>query len=70
MNHGPAGREQEFDIDSMAVSGEAADTPKVQLLMSYAGQSRDVADSWYTGDFETTYRDIIAGTTALLKTIG
>lgn len=31
---------------------------KVHLMMSYAGQDRDVADPWYTGDFETTYRDI------------
>ena len=31
---------------------------KVKLMMSYAGIDRDVADPWYTGDFETTYRDI------------
>ena len=42
----------------------------MKKLAKEAGQSRDVADPWYTGDFETTYRDIIAGTTALLKTIG
>ena len=51
------------------IVGEAADSPKVQLLMSYSGQHRDVADPWYTGDFETTYRDIIAGCTALLKAL-
>ena len=33
------------------------------------GEHRDVADPWYTGDFETTYRDIIAGCTALLKAL-
>ena len=26
----------------------------------------DVADPWYTGDFETTYRDVLAGCTGLL----
>ena len=31
---------------------------------------RDVADPWYTGDFETTYADVVAGCAALLKTIG
>ena len=51
------------------IVGEAADGPKVQMLMSYTGQNRDVADPWYTGDFETTYRDIISGTTALLKAL-
>ena len=34
---------------------------RTRLLMEYAGQSRDVADPWYTGDFETCYRDILAG---------
>lgn len=31
---------------------------KVRLLMSLCGEERDVADPWYTGDFERTYRDI------------
>ena len=40
---------------------------KVSLLMEWVGKSRDVADPWYTGDFEATYRDIVEGCTALLK---
>ena len=40
---------------------------KSRLMMSYAGQDRDVADPWYTGDFETTYRDLDLATEALLK---
>lgn len=40
---------------------------KLSLLMDWAGLSRDVADPWYTGDFETTYQDIDAGCTALLE---
>lgn len=40
---------------------------KIRLMMSYAGQDRDVADPWYTGDFETTYRDIDLATDALLN---
>ena len=35
--------------------------------MNYAGSSNDVADPWYTGDFTTTYNDIISGCTALLE---
>ena len=40
---------------------------KVKLLMSYTGQGRDVADPWYTGDFETTFKDIMKGCEAILK---
>lgn len=40
---------------------------KIRLMMSYAGQDRDVADPWYTGDFETTYRDLDLATEELLK---
>jgi len=39
---------------------------KVHLLMSYTGSGRDVADPWYTGDFETTFQDILAGCEAML----
>lgn len=39
---------------------------KVRMMMSYAGLDRDVADPWYTGDFETTYRDLTAGLEGLL----
>ena len=30
------------------------------------GRVHDVADPWYTGDFEATYRDVLAGCKALL----
>lgn len=39
---------------------------KVYTLLSFAGENRDIADPWYTGDFETTYRDVLRGCTALL----
>ena len=40
---------------------------KVRLLLSYTDAPRDVADPWYSGDFETAYRDIFRGCTALLE---
>ncbi len=40
---------------------------KVQLMMSFCGINRDVADPWYTGDFEASYRDITAGCKAFLE---
>ena len=35
-------------------------------LLEFADTDRDVADPWYTGDFETTYDDVLAGCTGLL----
>ena len=40
---------------------------KVHMMMEFAGDVRDVADPWYTGDFEQTYRDVTAGCEGLLK---
>ena len=40
---------------------------KIHLLMSYTGSGRDVADPWYTGDFETTFQDLLTGCEALLE---
>ena len=40
---------------------------KLRLLMDYTKQPRDVADPWYTGDFETTWQDVLAGCQRLLK---
>lgn len=40
---------------------------KCHLLLSYAGESREVADPWYTGNFEVTYQDVDKGCRALLQ---
>ena len=45
------------------------DRDKIRLLLDYTGQGRDVADPWYTGNFDATWDDVFAGCTALLKTI-
>ena len=42
---------------------------KIRLLMSYAGKDREVADPWYTGDFEATWQDVSEGCRGLLRTI-
>ena len=34
---------------------------KIFKLLSFAGKGRDVADPWYTGDFDATYRDVREG---------
>lgn len=40
---------------------------KVTKLMSYTNRGGDVADPWYSGDFETCYNDIYEGCSALLE---
>lgn len=52
----------------MRIIGSDRDS-KVSLLMSFTGSSRGVADPWYTGDFDTTYRDVTEGCNALLDHI-
>ena len=42
---------------------------KVRYLMEFAGEKRDVADPWYTGNFEETWSDVHKGCTALLNII-
>lgn len=42
---------------------------KVSRLLDWAGCPRDVADPWYTGDFDATYRDVLAGCEALLAAL-
>ena len=39
---------------------------KVSRLLDFSDRPRDIADPWYTGDFDTTYNDIAEGCQALL----
>ncbi len=40
---------------------------KIYKMLSFAGSGRDVADPWYTGDFEATYRDVVEGCEGFLE---
>ncbi len=42
---------------------------KCSLLMSLTGSDKEVADPWYTRDFQVTYDDIIVGCQSLLEKI-
>ncbi len=42
---------------------------KVKKLLDFAGGG-DIADPWYTGNFDDTYRDVVAGCKGLLKHLG
>ena len=39
---------------------------KLHLLMDYTDRPGDVADPWYTGDFEATWQDVLEGCQGLL----
>ena len=42
---------------------------KIYKLLSFAGKGQDVADPWYTGDFDATFRDVTVGLTGFLQTL-
>ncbi len=42
---------------------------KVHKLLSFAGSGGDIADPWYTGNFDETYKDVLRGCEALLNVI-
>ncbi|WP_169753277.1 low molecular weight protein-tyrosine-phosphatase [Campylobacter mucosalis] len=43
------------------------DAQKTFKLLSFAGLDRDIADPWYSGDFDKTYDDIMLGLEGFLK---
>ena len=47
--------------------GDFAD--KMHLLMDFTNRPGEVADPWYTGDFDTTWRDVEEGCPGLLQKI-
>lgn len=57
------------NVDDMKLIFDGDTDNKVHLMMSFAGENRDVADPWYTDDFDTTYEDILKGCQALLNKI-
>ena len=40
---------------------------KISKLLEFCGESADVDDPWYTGDFETTWQEVNRGCAALLQ---
>ena len=43
---------------------------KIVMLMDYTDRPGNVADPWYTGDFEATWRDVLEGCQRLLNSLG
>jgi protein-tyrosine phosphatase len=61
------GMEQRNVTDILRIVG-GDPAGKVYRLLDFS-RPRDIADPWYTGDFDSTYNDIIEGCSALLKGI-
>ena len=59
------------------IAGGTDSQGKIYKMLSFARyeenhkliEARDVADPWYTGDFDATYRDVVAGCEGLLQYI-
>lgn len=61
-----------MDAENMAdlkVRVHPADRGKICKLLSFAGEAGDVADPWYTGDFDETYRAIRRGCQGILDAL-
>ena len=56
------------DVYTRETSGPV-ENRQVSLLMDWVGKSRDVADPWYTGDFQATWDDVNEGCKAMLAQI-
>ena len=55
-----------WNIRNMRAICGGDDEGKIKMLMDYTDRPGDVADPWYTGNFEATWRDVLEGCTALL----
>jgi protein-tyrosine phosphatase len=42
---------------------------KIRLLLDYTERSRNIADPWYTGDFQATWDDVNEGCDAMLASL-
>ena len=46
------------------ITGHTGD--KIRMLLEFCGTEETIPDPWYTGDFESTYQDIVRGCEAFL----
>ena len=58
---------EEYNLQNISrLFGNSA-LEKISLLMDYTDRHGNVSDPWYTGDFETAYRDIKDGCCGLIS---
>ena len=62
------GMDEENRRDLMRLTG-GDKVHKVHMLMEYTDRPGEVADPWFTGDFDTTFRDVLDGCRGVLGKI-
>jgi len=62
------GMEQRNITNMMRILGSDPER-KIRRLLDFGSKPRDIADPWYTGDFDITYYDVREGCEALLEYI-
>ena len=55
-----------WNIRNMKVICGGDPDGKIRQLLDFTNRPGDVADPWYTGDFEATWRDVVEGCRAVL----
>ena len=60
------GMEKSNVINIKRIAGEDVDD-KIYRLLEFSDTPRDIADPWYTGNFEITFNDIVEGCNEFLK---
>ena len=55
-----------FNIRNMMRIVKSDPTGKIKLLLDFTDNPGEVADPWYSGDFEATWRDVNAGCDGIL----
>ncbi len=58
-----------WNIDNMQRIVRRDPEKKISRLLDFSDCPRDIADPWYTGNFDETYEDVSEGCQALLKYI-
>ncbi len=58
-----------WNIKNMEDICEGDDEGKIHMMRDYTSRPGDVADPWYTGNFEATWRDVLEGCQGLLRTL-
>ena len=62
------GMEKSNVINIKRIVGEDVDD-KIYRLLDFSDTPRDIADPWYTGNFENTFNDIVEGCNGFLLTL-
>ena len=55
------------DTEKLKMGNGTSETGKIHRLLDFTPRPGDVADPWYTGDFEATWQDVLLGCQCLLK---